>query len=158
MVQVKERQGCRGIFSFQVRDAGGEIVRESSRHNHIVSGAKAVMAHLVGGDFDGFAVTQIACGTSGTAPDDTDTGITGAYSKAVASVSFPQDDCVQFDWHLGNSENNGNAIREFGLLTEDDVLFARFVLEEPIPKTSQFSVDVQWVIAFNNDEEAGTNG
>jgi hypothetical protein len=157
MVRIKERQGYRGSFNAKVYDRG-KLIRDYTRHNLIVDGAKSVMARLVGGDFEGYNVTKIACGTSDAEADVTDTEITEAFAKEVGNITFPEPDQVQFDWHLDNSEANGRPIKEFGLLTDDGVLFARIVLDEPIPKTTQFSVDVQWVIIFNNDEEEGESG
>jgi hypothetical protein len=152
MVRIKDRQGYRGSFRFQARDDQGRVVRSYVNHNLIVDGAKEVMAHLLGGDSEGHVIGKIACGTSDAAADVTDTAITQAFKKAVHKISYPESDQVQFDWHLDATENNGKSIKEFGLLTSSDILFARIVLDEPFPKTSQFSVDVQWVIEFDNSE------
>jgi hypothetical protein len=152
MVQIRERQRYRGSFGITVYDQGN-LVRTWHKHNLIVDGAKGVMAHLVGGDFDGYFIDKIACGASDDAADVADTAITDAFSKAVNDISFPETDQVQFDWYLDNTEHNGNEINEFGLLTEGGTLFARIVLDEPINKTAQISVDVQWIIIFNNEED-----
>jgi hypothetical protein len=154
MVRIKERQTCRGAVRFQVYE-NGERVRDYENHNLIVNGANAAMAHLVAGDFGEYFISKIACGTSGGAADVTDTEIADAFSKTVGDVTFPEAGQVQFDWHLANDENNGTEINEFGLLTEDDTLFARIVLEAPINKTAQIAVDVQWVVIFTQDEEEG---
>jgi hypothetical protein len=152
MVRIKERQRCRGSFHLQVYE-GDNLVRNYENHNLIVNGANMAMAHLVAGDFGEYFITKIACGTNDEAADVTDTEITDAFSKVVGDVSFPGAGQVQFDWHLENSENNGEAINEFGLLTEDNTLFARIVLEAPINKTAQIAVDVQWIIIFTQEEE-----
>jgi hypothetical protein len=152
MMQIKETQGYRGLFNMQVR-AGGEVVRNYAGHNHIVNGAKGVMARLVGGYLDGNSVSKIACGTGDAEVDDDDTAITEPFIKDVDGISLPEADQVQFDWHLDNGEYNGKSIKEFGLLTGDDTLFARIVLDAPIVKTAQFSVDVQWVVVFDNEDE-----
>jgi hypothetical protein len=153
MVQFKDRVGYRGSVSFRLTDENGKIVREYANHNLVVDGAKGVMAHLLGGDFEGYTITQIACGTSDEAADVTDTEITDEFAKDVSEISYPASDQVQFDWHLDKTEYNGKSINELGLLTDDDILFARIVLDEPLPKTSQFSMDVQWVIIFNNNDD-----
>jgi hypothetical protein len=158
MVQIKDRQGYRGSFNLQVYDADGKLIRDYRKHNLIVDSAKGVMARLVGGDFDGYAITDIACGDSDAAADVTDTDITNAFVKQVIGISFPEPDQVQFDWHLASEEYNGKTIKELGLLTENGTLFARIVLDAPIPKTSQFSMDVQWVIEFTNKDEEEEEG
>jgi hypothetical protein len=154
MVQVKERQGYRGSFRVKVWEQGG-LIRDYQKHNLIVDGAKGVMARLVGGDADGYYVSKIACGTSAAEADPEDTAITDMFVKDVEDISFPDSDQVQFDLHIGADENNGNTINEFGLLTENDTLFARIVMDEPINKTHQVSLDVEWVIIFDNKEEEG---
>jgi hypothetical protein len=159
MVRIKERLEYRGSFSFQLYDAAsGKLVRDYTNHNLVVDGAKGVMAHLVGGGGGGYAVTKIACGTGGEEADAADTEIAEAFVKEADAVSYPESDQVQFDWRLDDGEYNGKAIKEFGLLTEDEALFARIVLDEPLPKTSQFSIDVQWVVIFNNDDEEESDG
>jgi hypothetical protein len=152
MVQIKERQNYRGSFRLRAYDEG-KLVRDYENHNLIVNGANKAMAHLVAGDFGGYFVSKIACGTNDDAANVTDTGITDAFSKEVSGVTLSEVGRVLFDWHLENNENNGTVINEFGLLTEDDTLFARIVLEAPINKTSQIAVDVQWIIIFTQEEE-----
>jgi hypothetical protein len=156
MMKVKERLGYRGSFRFQLHDAAsGKLVRDYASHNLVVDGAKGVMAHLIGGDSGACAVAKIACGVNGAETDPADAEITEAFVKEISGVSYPESDQVQFDWHLADDEYNGKAIKEFGLLTEDEALFARIVLDEPLPKTPQFSIDVQWAVIFNNGEDDG---
>jgi hypothetical protein len=152
MVQIKEKQVYHGSFRMAVHEAG-KPMRDYADHNLIVGGAKGVMAHLIGGDFDGRFITDIACGTSSTAVDDTDTVIADEFVKPISEVSFPENDQVLFGWHLTPAENNGMIIREFGLFTEDHTLFARIVLDEPVKKTTQIGIDVEWIIAFEKEEE-----
>jgi hypothetical protein len=152
MVRVKERQGYRGSFRVKVWEQD-RVIRDYQKHNLIVDGAKGVMARLVGGDADGHFISKIACGTSADEADPADTAVTGAFVKDVEDISFPEPDQVQFDLHIGSDENNGQTINEFGLLTENDTLFARIVMDEPINKTHQISVDIEWVIIFDNQEE-----
>jgi hypothetical protein len=136
----------------------GGLIRNYHRHNLIVDGAKGVMARLVGGDADGYFVSKIACGTSAAEADPEDTAITDAFTKDVEDISFPGPDQVQFDLHIGADEYNGNAVNEFGLITENNILFARIVMDEPINKTHQIFLDVEWVIIFDNKEEEEGDG
>jgi hypothetical protein len=152
MVRVKERQGYRGSFRVKVWEQD-RVIRDYQKHNLIVDGAKGVMARLVGGDADGNFISKIACGTSAAEADPADTAITGAFAKDIDDIAFPEPDQVQFDLHIGTDENNGTVINEFGLLTEDGTLFARIVMDEPINKTHQISLDIEWVIIFDNMEE-----
>jgi hypothetical protein len=159
-----------GIFKMTVRKAG-KIIERYEDHNLIVDNAKLLMAHLVGGDTAGTPITNIAFGTNGTPPTPDDTAITNPFSKPVSHVSYPgfkadevnwkfvlglSDDLitewtgyqVQFDWELRTSEDNGQAISEFGLLSGNKTLFNRKTRDNPIHKASDISIEGSWIITF----------
>jgi hypothetical protein len=106
------------------------------------------MANLVAGNTTGRHITQIAFGTSNVDPDPADSVITGQWKKAILGHSFPESDRVRFEWQLGVTENNGMAIREFGLLTADNALFARKTRTNPINKEPDISIEGSWTIIF----------
>jgi hypothetical protein len=158
------------MFKMTVRKAG-EIIEQHEDHNLIVNNAKLLMAHLVGGDTAGKCITNIAFGTNGTPPTPDDTMITNAFSKPVSQVSYPgfkteeidmgpvlglSDKLlvewtgyqVQFDWKLLTSEDNGHAIREFGLVSGNQTLFNRKTRINPIYKESDISIEGLWIITF----------
>jgi hypothetical protein len=149
----------------------GKIIEQYEDHNLIVNNAKLLMAHLIGGDTTGTFITNIAFGTNGTPPTTDDTTITNAFSKPVSKVSYPgflteEIDVgpvfglpyelivewvgykVQFDWELRTSEDNGQAISEFGLLSGNQTLFNRKTRDNPIPKASDISIEGSWIITF----------
>jgi hypothetical protein len=59
---------------------------------------------------------------------------------------------IRFYYELRESENNGMLIQEMGLLTSVGTLFARILWDEmwdePIRKTSEFSLDGNWTLEF----------
>jgi hypothetical protein len=126
----------------------GVLIEEYEEHNLIVDTARFQMARLTAGDTDGRHITHIAFGTSGTAPAAADTVITGQFARPLIGISFPESGKVQFDWELPVTENNGMAIREFGLLTADGTLFARRARTNPINKESDISIEGHWIIIF----------
>jgi hypothetical protein len=160
----------RGIFKMTVRKAG-KIIEHYEDHNLIVNNAKLLMAHLIAGDTTGKFITNIAFGTDGTPPTPDDTRITNPFSKPVSSVSYPgylteevnwgpilglPNDLttewlgyqVQFNWELLTSEDNGQGIREFGLLSGNETLFNRKTRDNPIYKASDISIEGSWIITF----------
>jgi hypothetical protein len=147
MVKLTENIPMRGIFQMKVFRAG-ILIEEYEDHNLIVNGARFQMAHLVAGEVAGRHVTQIAFGTSGTAPDVTDTAIANQFVKNLSGFSYPEAGRVQFDWELLVTENNGMAILEFGLLSQDGTLFARRTRTNPIYKESDISIEGHWTIIF----------
>jgi hypothetical protein len=160
----------RGIFKMIVRKSG-KIIEHYEDKNLIVNNAKLLMAHLIGGDTNGKFITSIAFGTNGTQPTPDDTMITNAFMKPVSNVAYPGYEMeevnwgpilglpndlftewlgyqVRFDWELLTSEDNGQAISEFGLLSGNQTLFARKNRNSPIHKAPDISIEGSWIIVF----------
>jgi hypothetical protein len=148
MVQMRETAGLHGTFRMIVFK-GGELIETYEDKNLIVNGARDAVAHYLHGDFEGnLTIASIAFGTNGTAPSLTDTVIPDAYMKPVTGYAQPETGAIQINWTLGPAECNGVAIREFGLVTEDGMLFSRKIRENPLPKESDISIEGQWTIEF----------
>ena len=95
--------------------------------NLIVSAASDPLAHLLAGEGQGKAATQIGFGISATEASEGDTALVGAYVKPLTGHDYPAAGRVRFRWALGSAEANGKQIREFGLLASDGTLIARKV-------------------------------
>ena len=148
MSEIQERVSLPvGILRYDVF-LNGELIESVEENNLIVDGAKGVLSALLGGSVSGKSVTKIGFGTNGTAPVGDNTALTGAYVKAVDSVTYPTSTSVQFNFSLGTSEANGTAIIEFGLLTADNTLFSRRVRSSAINKASDISFVGTWTIQF----------
>lgn len=136
----------RGSLRFKVKK-NGVTIEEFEDHNMIMNVAKDAMARLIGGSGSGKTITKIGFGTNGNGPTPLDTGLTGSYSKNVASVSYPTTGQAQFNWLLTTSEANGMSIKEFGLICGDTTLFARKT-RGAIEKQDDISLDGSWTIIF----------
>jgi hypothetical protein len=147
MVKTQDKFPIRGIFSMTVRK-NGVVIEEYADHNLIVNGARNHAAHLFAGDTSGMSIQRIAFGTSGTPPQDTDTIITNPFAKNVDGFGYPDIGQLRVDWSLSISEDNGQAIMEFGLLAADGTLLARKVRENPIHKAQDISIEGHWTIVF----------
>lgn len=143
----KEHGAMRGILKVRVFK-NGKLIDEFEERNLIVNAARVQMAHLIAGDTAERSIKFISFGTSGTAPQATDTAITNPYPKPVSGFSYPAMGQCQIDWSLTTAEANGKAIMEFGLLTEDGSLFCRRVRTTPINKESDISLEGTWTIIF----------
>ena len=137
----------RGIFELIVKK-DGKVIETYRDDNLIVNGARNQAARLFAGDGTNRAITNIAFGTSGSAPAVTDTAITDAYTKAVSGFEYPETGQIQTNWELATSENNGMAIMEFGLLSADGTLLCRKVREKPINKEADISIEGHWKWIF----------
>ena len=149
MEKFIENAALCGIFGLKVFQSG-KLIEEIEEKNLIVAAAWRQLAHLIAGDVTGRNITGIAFGTGGNAADLSDTVITNQWSKPVSGFFYTEPGKVTFNWTLGIHENNGMAIREFGLLTEDGTLFARRTRANPLNKAIDISVEGYWTIIFNS--------
>lgn len=126
----------------------GVLVETFDEQNLIVDGYKQTHARLLGGDVTNRSVTRFGVGTNGTAPAAGNTALTGAFTKAIDTVSYPAANQVKFDFSLSSAEANGMAILEFGLFTGGGVLYARRVRSSALNKDSDISISGSWTITF----------
>lgn len=147
MKEFVDKVPLKGMFEFWIYRRG-IIVEKFAEHNLIVNGAGDQMAHLLAGEVAGRSVTKIAFGTSGAEPDVANTTITDQFVKPISGFVYPESRKVQFDWVLLETENNGIAISEFGLLTDAGTLFARKTRANPIYKEADISIEGHWTIIF----------
>lgn len=126
----------------------GLLVDEVDEPNLIVNGSKLIHAQLLGGNFSNNNVNTIGYGTNGTAPAGGNTALTGAYTKALDSVTYPASNQVQFNFSLASGENNGMAILEFGLLTGASALYSRKTRATALNKDTDISFTGSWTISF----------
>jgi hypothetical protein len=147
MIGTTEKFPLRGVFEMKVYRKG-MLIETYRDENLIVNGARVQAAHLVAGDVTGRSIARIAFGTNGTAPVDADASITNQFAKPVAGFEYPAMGQVQVNWELLTTENNGQAIKEFGLLTTDGTLFARKTRNNPIHKEADISIEGHWTIIF----------
>lgn len=139
--------GITGSFSLEVYK-NGKLVETFIEKNLVVMGGKANAAKLMGGDAAGKKIEKISVGTSNIPPVDGDAALTGAFTKAIATVSYPETNSVQFNFTIEDTEANGMTIREFGLLNTDNTLCARKVRAD-IVKTSGIRLVGTWKITIN---------
>lgn len=145
-MRITEELTLRGALLVNVR-RHGRLLACWRDDNMIMVGARNALAQLIAGDGPGKVISQIGFGTSGSGPTPDDTALTGAFVKQVTGHAYPSAGRVRFDWRLETTEANGLAIREFGLITADDTLFARKT-RAPIEKADDISLDGAWTIIF----------
>lgn len=143
---MNENLKLKGVFSLTVYEEGKDPVTYIKDNLIVDLGRNSVVAMLANDATDKY-ITTIAAGTNGVSPTGADTAITGAWTKAIASHSYPQTGKVSFSWSMELFENNGMNIQEFGLLAQDGSLFAR-VNYSPIAKTNLIRLVGVW--SFNN--------
>jgi len=103
-------------------------------------------------DIAGLAINHIEIGTNRGGLSSGNTEITGPFPIAIKGHEYPgvgqARHFVRFLWELLESEANGMAISEFGLVTDDGSLFARRTRERPLYKESDISIEGEWVVSL----------
>ena len=137
--------------------------------NLVVNNGRQIIANLLGGrNFNSatpnkdWIVSKISFGTYDEAPRFTDTTLSPQYSeglysggeneisydgtsfkKVLSSVDWPQPFIVRFEGILGVDEATGFLIRELGLWSNNETLFARKAIPA-IAKDDQFGFSILW--------------
>lgn len=136
----------RGSLLITVRRRG-IVVATHRDDNMIMQAARQALARLIAGDGDDDTIAKIGVGLNANGPSPDDTKLTGAFVKPVQDHDYPEPGHVRFNWRLETTEANGMAIREFGLITAGDLLFARKT-RAAIEKDEDISLDGAWTIIF----------
>lgn len=138
---------AKGSFNIKIYE-NGRLVEDYTDSNLVVSLGKTNVAKLLGGDLNGVAITKVQAGTNGTPPSPADAAITNPFTKAIATVTYPASNEVQFGFTLEAHEANGKAISEFGLVDDNNILFARKT-RTVINKVSPMVIVGAWKITIN---------
>lgn len=126
-----------------------QLVSTVEDNNLVVNLGRTNVSRLLGGDAAGKAITQIGIGTNGAATALSDTTLTNLFKKAISSVSYPDLQSVRFEFDILAEEGNGITIRELGLFSSGDVLFARKVRTGEIVKDATVRITGSWTITVN---------
>ena len=136
-----------GLFTLDVRD-GGRVVERVRERNMVVTGARTILAGLLGGARTGPGVANIGFGASMTPPDFGNTALVLPYIRPLDGVTYGPASVV-FAFSLPGAEANGLSIGEFGLFAADGVMFARKTRTYAvIPKIPTLSLTGTWTIQF----------
>ncbi len=140
--------------------------------NLVVDGGRQVIANLLGGrgysdsaPIIDWIISKVSFGTGDqvarytdvTLSPQPDVGLglvggeneieitTGVYKKLISSVDWPQPFIIRMEAVLMPDEANGVLIRELGLWTSNNTLFARRVLT-PVSKDSTIGLSWLWKV------------
>jgi len=149
MKAIIEKVTLQGFFKAKIYRAG-KLIEVYESKNLITNVAKITMAQLLAGETAGKSITKIGFGTNSADPTVTDISLTNQFTKSISGFLYPEPGTVLFNWELLVTENNGMAICEFGLITDNGTLFARRSRENPINKASDISIEGSWAIKFLN--------
>lgn len=125
----------------------GEVLEDYRGKNLIVTLGRETLARLLAGDGANRQIAKVGFGSNGAAPVDGNTALTGSFVKNIEGFSYPSANSVRFSFILAENEAVGLSIRELGLLSSNNLLFARKV-RSVIAKTADIRITGAWVINF----------
>lgn len=132
-----------------VRDAKtGEIIKVIRTHNLLVTQGKAIVANQIGAATRG-NITQVAVGDDDTEEALTDTALGNqTFIGQVTQYVDGGGGEVIVRLFIGAASNNGNTIKEGGVLTEDGELVARWTYDPPdqVAKTEDITTQINWTL------------
>lgn len=139
----------KGVFALRAFNREGECILVYEDLNLVVDTGKSSVARLLAqaDTLPQKRLTKIGFGEGTNAPDPNDTSLTNEYVKALDGFSYPDPQSVSFSWSLDFTEANGLDITEFGLFTDDDVLFSRKT-RDVIKKLVDIRLEGTWTIIF----------
>jgi hypothetical protein len=130
------------------RAGRGRLLRASRGHNLVTTSGRNLLRDLLNDDAIS-GITEFALGTDGTAAVNADTALGAEVLRDAITNTTKDIYKLTAQYFLSSTALNGTTIREGGLFTDEDTLFARYVLDTPIaPKTSGIAVTFTWDITF----------
>lgn len=121
---------------------GNELWKEETQ-NLVTNDGRQQILHLMAGDVTNRSITTVGFGTNNTATAVTDTALTGAFTKAIGTISYPSLTRMVINFTLLTSEANGMSIVEFGLICGNGKLFSRLT-RGAIAKTNAIQLVCTW--------------
>ncbi|MCL2610798.1 MAG: hypothetical protein FWE02_03870 [Defluviitaleaceae bacterium] len=142
---MKDRLKITGIFHLKVF-VDGVLKNEFTQKNMVVNRGRTNIVESLAEETTGNWIDRIAIGFSVDPPMPTDTIIAEAFIKPIDRFEYLGVGQVRFHWELLPEENNGAQLNNYGLVTENGTLFARWFEEEVIPKRQNVHLIGHWTI------------
>lgn len=124
----------------------GELLHTQKTHNLVVNtGLNLLRDALKNGTCS--PLTQFAIGRSNVVVTSTQTTLQGEILKAnlTSPITVAPQQLVVF-YYLTSDLANGETIREAGLFSQNNTMYARVVLPTPITKTSLVEASFTWTL------------
>lgn len=121
-----------------------KVLRKQSMHNRVVLAGRNLVrdALFTGGTF--YPLKWFAIGTGSAVVADADVALANEIWRDLYTAKSSQPAQITLRYFLSPLLQNGQVIREAGLFTEANTMYARTVLQEDIVKTSAIAVLFVW--------------
>lgn len=129
----------------------GELLAETIGHNRVPTSGRNLLRDLLNGDALS-GLTEFGIGDDDTATTNNDTALGNELLREALTDTSKSTLKLTAQYFLSSTLLNGETLREAGLFTDEGTLFARYVLDTPIAKTSSIAVTFTWEITFTVTE------
>lgn len=124
----------------------GVLIAELQGPNLVVDTAGTTLARLAAGEG---VIDTFAIGTDGTAPDASDTALTGAFTRPLVGAEVPSPGSVTFEFRVPAEEAPTMTVREIGLLDDEGTLVARKILTTAQPIEPGVEIAGTWTLTWS---------
>lgn len=133
------------------RAGRGRLLALEAGHNRVTTAGRNLLRDLLNGDALS-GVTEFAIGDDNTAASNNDTELGNQLLRATVTSTTKETLKLVVQYFLSSTLLNGETLREGGLFTDEDTLFARYVLDTEIEKDNTIAVTFTWEITFTVTE------
>lgn len=121
--------------------------------NLVVNAGITAVTHSMVGDSSNFKISKFKIGDSDVANTSSMVDLQGTNQSGIAVISsfeYPAWNQVKITFDIAkDSDFNTYTIKEFGLFTENGVLFNRVVWDQTLIKTSVFGIRGYFIITIS---------
>lgn len=142
---LQDKSAIKGCIRYVVYRKGVPIETVED-HNLVVNGGRTRLAQLISGAETRY-VTKIGFGEGQDNPALTDNTLTNMQTIDITSSAI-DGQSVTFNWYLDADHCNGMNIREFGLLTSDNILVTHQQRGRVLGKADDITIEGQYILSF----------
>jgi|GEM_PF-4976436 len=147
-MKKKENIVISGLIQLRI-EKDGETIDQIAFKNLVVGDGKFLVAKLLGGAANVGAITKVGVGTNGNAASDSDNALANPVYANLTGIAYPAANQVQFQFNIPQSSIGSITIKEMGLLTNNNLLFARKVTPDYVLPAGTNLIGT-WTITINN--------
>jgi hypothetical protein len=127
----------------------GTLISTQQTHNLVVnSGLNLLRDALDTGTIS--PLTRIGFGASATPVTPTNTSLFDEIFRTNITAKIPGHKTLTCQYFLDETTANGQTLKEVGLFTTDGTLYARVLLNTPIPKTELIVATFSWTLDWGS--------
>lgn len=151
---IIENLSLRANVTVDIVDAvTGRRLRRICGHNRVVTAGLNLLRDLLSGVV-ATPLTYFGYGTDNTSVTLADVALNAQVARDTITSFTSDNGQLTVKYYLASTAGNGNTIKEIGLFTASvaGTMYARYVLESSVVKTSAVAVIFTWTLSWTGDD------